>query len=475
MQPKNHLSRRDFLKLTACGSALAAGCTDLGLEEPAPLFDGPEINEDEFISFNRRYYNQGIDPATKLPIRAIKNSSPSAETDPLAIAYRLQHLVDEPLRVDEVDTLLTQILAAQISDRPPRNYRNMIPRLKLANGTATPATTRYSIVENAVLAARVAMAAQRFNGTSTADKALTFLEKQKTGYNQALAQGQGFLPFDADASVFGLSPTNMDLLFGGYYASVAFVLSYIIGGTSQIPDANAGRTSWQSMIEEQRKYMGQHQASTTGVHTIQTPLAKNGSAFQFFHALLTLEREAIPPSLYNGLYNALYSYLDAAVFDRVPGIYSAGPYKGGFLRDNGLARLSARQRLQSTQETVVNIDALAIALKLFDEDSDERKTVRGWIGLFATVAEATGPLGYFGAMDRDGNVTRDLYLRQNGAMILLKSDGPALLDAFLKAQGKPGMREMMSDVKLEWEGAPLNRIDDTLPLPIRAERLFTSR
>ena len=52
---------------------------------------------------------------------------------------------------------------------------------------------------------------------------------------------------------------------------------------------------------------------------------------------------------------------------------------------------------------------------------------------------------------------------------------PALLDSFLKAQGKPGMREMMSDVKLEWEGAPLNRIDDTLPLPIRAERLFTSR
>ncbi|MCY4674054.1 MAG: twin-arginine translocation signal domain-containing protein [Bacteroidetes bacterium] len=475
MQPKNHLSRRDFLKLSACGAALAAGCSDLGLDEPAPLFDGPEINEDEFISFNTRYYNEGIDPTTKLPFSAIKNGSPSAETDPLAIAYRLQQLVDEPLRVDEVDALLTQILTAQISDRPPRNYRNMIPRLSLANGTVTPATTRYSIVDNAVLAARVAMAAQRFNGTSTADKALTFLEKQKSGYNQALAQGQGFLPFDADASVFGLSPTHMDLIFGGYYASIAFVLSYAIGGTSEVPDTNAGRISWRSMIAEQRNYMGEHQASTTGVHTIQTPLAKNGSAFQFFHALLTVEREAIPQSLYNGLYNALYSYLDAAVFDRVPGIYSAGPHNGGFLRDNGLARLSARQRFQSTQETIVNIDALAIALKLFDEDSDERKTIRGWIALFATVAEATGTLGYFGAMDRDGNVTRDLHLRQNGAMILLKSDGPVLLDAFLKAQGKPSMREMMSDVELEWEDAPLNRIDDTLPLPIRSERLFTSR
>ena len=77
--------------------------------------------------------------------------------------------------------------------------------------------------------------------------------------------------------------------------------------------------------------------------------------------------------------------------------------------------------------------------------------------------------------DRAGNVTRDLHLRQNGAMILLKSDGPVLLDAFLKAQGKPSMREMMSDVELEWEDAPLNRIDDTPPLPIRSERLFTSR
>ena len=48
MQPKSHLSRRDFLKLTAGGSALVAGCSDLGLDEPAPLFNGPEINEDEF-------------------------------------------------------------------------------------------------------------------------------------------------------------------------------------------------------------------------------------------------------------------------------------------------------------------------------------------------------------------------------------------------------------------------------------------
>ncbi len=468
-------TRRTFLHFTLGGAALAASCSDLGLEEEQPLFDGPLISEQDFIAFNSKYYETGIDSATQLPYSQLRDGAAVQETDPIAIAFRLQLLLEDGNRRSEVDAMLTQLLAAQISDRPPRNFRNMLPPLKLSTDNPVPARLAYSFVDNAVLSARVAMAAQRFSGTATGDKALEYLDKQKLGYNQALVQSSGFLPTFAHAGLFGVDPVGLDLIFGGYYASVAFVLAYLIGGTQVLSDPEVGLTSWRAMIKAQNTYIGAHPASTTGPHTITCPLSRNGSAFQYFHSLLALESDALSDSMRNGLYNVLYSYLDAAVFDRVPGIYSAGPHSGGFLLDNGLNRLAARQRHQGSQETIVTIDALAAALRMFPEDSDERLILRGWIALYATVEGATNPQGYYGSMDRNGAVIPAMYARQNGAMVLFNSTTPRLLNTFLVSNGRPSMRELFSQVNLTREGDPLLRVDDTLPLPIRPERLFTTR
>ena len=468
-------TRREFLHLTLGAAVLAAGCSDLGIEEEEPLFEGPTINEQDFIAFNSQYYGMGTDAATLLPYSQLRNGTAVKETEPVAIAFRLQQLLSDNNRRNEVDTMLTHLLAAQISDRPPRNYRNMLPRLKIDGSTLVPATLEYSFVDNALLSARVAMAAQRFSGSPTGDKALEYLDKQKLGYNQALAQSSGFLPTFAHAGLFGVDPTGLDLIFGGYYASVAFVLAYFIGGTQVLSDPDVGLATWRSMIDAQNSYVDTHPASTTGSYTITCPLSRNGSGYQYFHSLLLLEPGALTDTMRNGLYNALYSYLDAAVFDRVPGIYSAGPHAGGFLHDNGLNRLAARQRHQSSQETIVTVDALAAALRMFPVDSDERLTLRGWLALYATVAGSTNSQGYFGGMDREGKAIEAMYARQNGAMILFNSTTPGLLNTFLVSNGRPSMNDLFSQVNLTWEGSPLPRVDDPLPVPIREERLFTSR
>ena len=474
LKATSNWSRRRFLHFSLASAAAMGGCSDLGLEEEeTSLFDGPIIDEQDFIAVNANYYGRGVDPVTRVPFRELRDGSIVQETGPVSIAYRLQHLLSRPGNQDEVDTLLTHLVGAQISERPPRNFRNMLPRMKVESDGLVPAVLDYSFTDNAVLSARVAMAAQLFNGTTTGDKALTFLDKQKVGYNQALAQSSGFMPTFAHAGLFGVDPTGFNLLFGGYYASLAFVLAYFIGGTPMLADPQAGLDAWESMIAAQNSLVGSHPASTTGPHTIQTPLARNGSAYQFFHSLLALNPEDLTDSMRNGLYNALYSYLDASVYDRIPGIYSAGPHGGGFLLDNGLNRLSGRQRQQSSQETIVTVDALAAALRLFPEDSDERTILRGWIGLYASVAGATGAQGFYGGVDRDGNPIKAIYARQNGAMILFNSSTAGLLNSFLAANGRPGMRELMSQVEIQWAGGPMARIDDQLPIPIRQERLFT--
>lgn len=472
--PTESWSRRRFLQLSLAGAAAVAGCSDLGLEEDESLFDGPVIDEQEFITLNASYYGAGIDPVTRLPYRELRGSTLIRETDPIAIAFRLQHLLSHKVNQEVVDTMLSHLLTAQISERPPKNFRNMLPRMSLDADGPAPATLEYSFTDNAVLSARVAMAAQLFSGTPTGDKAQTFLDKQKLGYNQALAQSSGFMPTFAHAGLFGVDPTGFNLLFGGYYASLAFVLAYFIGDTPVLSDPQVGLDSWGSMIAAQNSLTDSHPASTTGSHTIQTPLARNGSAYQFFHSLLALDPADLTDSMRNGLYNALYSYLDAAVYDRVPGIYSAGPHGGGFLFDNGLNRLAARQRQQSSQETIVTIDALAAALRLFPEDSDERLILRGWIGLYATVAGATGTRGFYGGLDRDGNPIEAIYARQNGAMILFNSTSAGLLNAFLVANGKPSMRELIGQIELQWQNDPMPQVEDQLPFPIRQERLFTS-
>ena len=478
--PKPTWTRRGFLQ-TTLGSVLAlsaAACDDLGFEEDEPLFDGPQINEDDFIAFNAAYYDIGVDAQTQFPYTALINGEPSGETDPIAIAFRIQYLIDQGSTAAAIiETMLDHLLTAQVSGRPPRNYRNMIPRLAFkADGTEFElATFEYSFTRNALLSSRVAMAAQAFKGTAVEAKALTFLDKQKAGYNDALSRTpSGFLPTFAHAGLFQVDPQGLDLLFGGFFEAVAFVLSYFIGETEFIADPQVGLDSWQAMIDAQNTFVDEHFASTTGPLAIPSPLARNGSAFQYFYPLLALPPDALTPSMTNALYNVLYSYLDAATFDRLPGIYSAGPIaNGGFLFDNGLNRLAARQRFQGSQETVVTIDALAAAMRLFPESSDERQTLRGWIGLYASLSGALSPHGYFGGIDKEGQIIQSMYARQNGAMILLKSTAADHLDAFLVERNRPGMRELFSQIMLTHRGTPIQRVEASLPLPPNADRLFT--
>lgn len=474
-------TRRGFLQTTLGGvlALSAAACDNLGLdEEEEPLFDGPQINEDDFIAFNAAYYDIGIDAKTQFPHTAIINGAPSGDTDPITIAYRLQYLIDQgSFAAATIETILDHLLTAQVSGRPPRNYRNMIPRLRFIERETgfEAATFEYSFTRNALLSSRVAMAAQAFAGTPVEAKALTFLDKQKAGYNEALSRSPvGFLPVFAHAGLFQVDPQGLDLLFGGFYEAVGFVLSYFIGDTAFIADTTVGLNSWLAMISAQNTFVDEHFASTTGPLSIPSPLARNGSAFQYFYPLLSLQPDTLTPSMANALYNVLYSYLDAATFDRLPGIYSAGPIgNGGFLFDNGLNRLSARQRFQGSQETVVTIDALAAALRLFPDGSDERLTLRGWIGLYASLSGALSPHGYFGGIDKEGQIVQSMYARQNGAMILFNSNAAAHLEAFLTKHGKPGMQELFGQIVLRHQNSPIERIDAPLPLPPRADRLFT--
>lgn len=475
-------TRRHFLQAALAASAASPliSCSDLGLDskEEKPLFDGPTIDEDGFIDFNARYYDAALDPDTKLPHNSIRDGVLSGETDPIAIAYRLQYLVTQAVHAATINTMLDHLLGAQINARPPRNYRNMLPRLAFKqDGTGIePATQAYSFTENALLSSRVAMAAQAFKGTGIEDKALTFLDKQKAGYNRVFAQADsGFLPVFGHAGLFGVDPEGINLLFGGYYGAVAFVLSYFIGGTTSIADPAVGTNSWQAMIDAQNTYAGMHEASTKAAVTIRTPLARNGGGHQFFHALLAVAPDALTPSMSGALYNALFSYLDAAVYDRVPGIYSAAPNARGFLYDNGLNRLTARQRSHGSQERIVTADALAAAMRLFPESSDERLILRGWIGLFASVSGMAGTHGYYSGMTKQGEPILAMFARQNGAMILYKSDAWRFLDAFLQERGRPTMRELFGRIVLTYDGAPIQRVDSMLPLPPRQERLFTAR
>ena len=473
----SHTSRRHFLKSALSAAVLGplAACEHLGLDKEAePLFDGPAIAEGDFISFNAGYYGIGVDTASQLPYSFIRDGIAARESDPVSIAFRLQHLLADSRHAGAVDTLMSHLLAAQTDEPPPNNFRNMIPRLAVGPDGISPADKDYSFGDNALLASRVAMAAQAHAGTAAGDKALEFLDKQKFYFNQVLAQSpSGFLPEFANASLFGVDPTGLNMLFCGFYDAIAFVLGYFIGDTPVIDDSQVGLNTWQAMIDAQNTYTDRHSATTRAQTSIPASLARNGSGYQYFHSLLALDPSWLDESLENALYNALYSYLDAAVYDRIPGIYSAGPHESGYYVDNGLNRLAAKQRYQTSREAIVTADALASALRLFPEESDARLILRGWIGLYATVAGVITPQGYLSGIRKEGEPVTAIYARQNGAMILFKSNGARLLDAFMQAKGKPPMRDLIGMVKLLHDGAPIERVTAQLPIPIQPERLFT--
>jgi len=480
MKSHSYTTRRRFLKSSLGLAALLplAACEGLGVgpEDSDTLFDGPTIDEDDFISYNARYYGLGVDEASQLPFTFIRDGVAAQETDPVSIAFRIQYLLSDSHHAATLNTLLDHLLAAQIDAWPPNNYRNMIPRLVIQPDGIKPATREYSFLDNALLSSRVAMVAQAYKDAEIGNKALQFLDKQRLGYNQVLLQSRsGFLPQFGVATLFDVDPRGLDLLFSGFYDAVAFVLGYFIGDTPIIGNPQVGLDTWQRMIDTQNTFAGEHYASTRAQTRIQSPFARNGSGFQFFHSLLSIDSSWLTDSMYNGLYNALYSYLDAAVYDRVPGCYSAGPHPTGFYIDNGLNRLASKQRFHTSREIIVTTDALAAAMRLFPEDSDARLILRGWMGLYASREGIITAQGYCGGMDKEGTPIQALYARQNGAMILFKSDGARLLNDFMRTQSRPGLQEMLGMVRLLYQDEPIVRVDAQLPIPIRSERLFSRR
>ena len=182
--PALRSSRRHFLKCTLSAAALAplAACDGLGLEPaPAPLFDGPTIEEDDFIAFNAKYYGTGVHADSQLPYSFLRDGTPSNLSDPVSIAFRLQHLLSDSNYVSLVDTLLNQLLASQIDASPPNNFRNMIPQLLIQPSGIVPMSKDYSFADNALLSSRVAMAAQAYKEPPRVTRLWTSLISKSCG------------------------------------------------------------------------------------------------------------------------------------------------------------------------------------------------------------------------------------------------------------------------------------------------------
>jgi hypothetical protein len=303
---------------------------------------------------------------------------------------------------------------------------------------------------------------------------MTFLANQKEGYNYYLSGATLFYPIMGSALDDTIGDPKIDLMFSEFYAEIAFVLSYFIGNTEVIQEPQVGLDAWQALTSNTAIPTAQHGDSFTALITLSVPLARNGSGYQYFQSLLALPSSSISTSLSAALYNALYSFLDAARYDNLPGIYSGGPnLQGEFLADNGLNRLTATGNQASARQTVATIDMLAAAMRLFpDEMSTERQTLRRWLGLYNATPGIQSDFGLYGSVDKAGNVAPAIYARQNAAMILMNSTAPAHLESFLEANGKTTLAELFGNLAISLEGTTIQKNQSPLPLPPPETQLF---
>ena len=461
-------TRRSFIQ-TAVGGAIAlglAGCDQV--EDGLETYDGPEINVSDFLTDNVKYYDTTIDSRTLFPHSAIVNGATSGITDPISIAFRLQYLIDQNDSA-AVEAILDKLIEAQDNTVTFINYRGMLPNLDFANNSTgfERSDPTFRIPDNAVLSARVAMASSAFAGTNVETKAATFLGNQKEGYNFYLGTGDPLrFPLSGNALNDAADGEQVSYFFNGYYAELAFVLSYFIGDSATISDPQAGLDAWQALTTGDAVPTSQHNDSFSQLITVPVPLSKNGSGFQYFQSLLALPTASVSAGLSNALYNALYSFLDAGRRDNVPGIYSGGPDSQGiFLTDNGLDRLTAPGSPSVVRESIVTVDALASALRLFPEDSAESQTLRRWIGVYNDTPGVQGANGLFGSVDKSGNVAQSIFARQNAAMILVNSTAPDHLENFLTANAKTTLADMLSSVSFSVNASSLSRISEVLPNP----------
>ena len=467
-------TRRSFLH-TTLGGALVLGLTSCDqVEDGLETYTGPEANELDFRSVNEQYYATTVDAITQFPHNAIRNGALSGVTDPVAIAYRLQFLIDIA-DATSAETIIDKLLIAQENSIAALDFRGMIPNLEFANTTSgfQKVGLDFSLPDNAVLSSRVAMAAGAFSGTPVGDKANQFLNNQKEGYNFFLDANSLRFPMTGSAIPGDNTSPSIDYLFGEPYAELAFVLSFFIGDSSTIQDAQIGLDAWNSLISGQAIPTAQHGDSFTALTTLTVPLAKNGGANQYFHSLLTVPTSSISQPLVDALYNVLFSFLDAARFENLPGIYAGGPNtQGNFLEDNGLSRLTVPANASTSRESIATIDAVAAALRLFPTDSTERQTLRRWIGVFDAIPGIQGTSGLFGGVDKAGNVSQSYYARQNAAMILFDSTAPSHLETFLAANSKTSMADMLARITLNLDGLPIQRVPTDLPQPPPLAQIF---
>ena len=465
-------SRRKFIQ-TSLGAAALLGLTRCDqVEDPLESYNGPEINELDFVSFNQQYHNVAVDAATQFPHSAIRDGALSGATDPVSIAYRLQYLIDIADQT-AADALMDSLLAAQENSSTFIDFRGFIPQLEFANNSNgfLKSDSEFNLADNAALSARVAMAANAFTATDIEAKALTFLANQKEGYNYYLSGETLALPITGSALNEEISTNKINLLFGECFAELAFVFSYFVGDSTTIQDPQVGIDAWDNLIRNTPT--SQHGDSFTSLITLSVPLSKNGSGYQYFHPLLAVPTSSISQTLSDALYNVLFSFLDAARAENLPGIYSGAPnIQGNFLEDNGLSRLTAPDTASSTRESIATVDALAAALRLFPEDSAERQNLRRWMGIFNETPGIQGTSGLYGGVDAGGNIAQSQFARQNAAMILFNSTAPNNLEGFLAANGKTSLADLFARIAFDVEGAPIQRVPNDLPLPPSQGQLF---
>ena len=391
----NRFTRRHFMHTTLGGAFILGLSSCDQVEDSVETYMGPEINELEFVTFNRQYHDISIDAATQFPHNAIRGGANSGITDPVAIAYRLQQLIDIA-DATTAEALIDNLLLAQENSITFIDYKGFIPNLEFANTNAgfLKSEAEFSIPDNAILSARVAMAASAFSGTPIADKAMLFLANQKEGYNFYLSGTSLAFPETGSALNSDIGEPKVEYFFSGYYTELAFVLSYFIGDSATIQDAQVGMDAWNALISAPGVPTAQHGDSFTALTTLTVPLAKNGSAYQYFQSLLALPTASISQSMSDALYNVLFSFLDAARFENLPGIYSGAPNaQGNFLSDNGLSRLTVPANATTSRESIATVDALAAALRLFPAESLERQAIRRWIGVFDATPGIKGASG----------------------------------------------------------------------------------
>ena len=472
-------SRRQFVKTAVSGAVLAslAGC-DISGDDPS--YEGPEIDEADFVMQNALFYDANVNARTQFPHTALINGVPSGRTDPASIAFRLQYLIDQgDAGGSAIDTILNHLLLAQESSEAFLDYRGFITDMWFRDNSTgfQRVSPTFNLAPNAALSTRIAMAAQGFKGTEIETKALAFLNNQKEGYNFYLNDLSLFYPLTGTAISSEIDSNKIDLLFSEYYAEIAFCLSYFTGDSITIANADVGQQAWDALIETENIPTTSHTDSFTNLISLAAPLSRSGGAQQYFQSLNVLKLDGISDSLQIAMYNALYSYLDAARFAKLPGVFAAAPSpNGNFLTNNGLSRLASDRGRVGTEETVVAIDPLLPALRLFPDSTEalnfDRRTIRRWIGLYSNVEGISATFGLNSAVDKTGTVARDQYTIQTGSMILFNTNGPDLLEDFLSENEKTTLSDMFNRVEVIHEGVPIEKVDSLLPLPPPLDDLF---